>query len=376
MKLADFFVQIGVDADSLKVKDLAKAVGNIPLEVAGAVAALAGLEFGIAKLAGEAMSVAVGFEAFHNQTGLSAQELQKWQVVAAQANVSAEAMNSSVVGLQKNLAEIKLGRGNLQPFLMMGVNPRDNAFGVLSQIRKRLPGMDRTMATNLISQMGLSPEMMNVLTLSSRKFEEFGRRVRGMSAEDEQAFLKSKLALTQLGLEFKDFSFSHLAPLAGNFAELLSSLNNMKIVLPAIGTAAAALGLAFAPMTTAIVALIGLMDDLVAYKEGRNSLFGTIFGGIKNYQAPPGSGISSQDAVGAAIGNGLADRVLGALGLPKDKTIFAGLAEILEKKSAAVVNISVDGSEEPHRVAQVVGEHVQRIVGRAGTQTSGKQDRR
>ena len=373
MKLADFFVSIGVDADSLKVKDFAKSVGDIPLQVVGAVAALAGMEFEISKLAGEAMNVAVGFEAFHNQTGLSVQELQKWQMVATQANVSTEAMTSSVSGLQRQLAEIRLGRGNLQPFFMMGVNPRGDAFSVLNQIRKNIPRFDRATATNLISQMGLSPEMMNVLTLSQSKFEEFGRRVRGMSDQDEKAFLKSKLALQQLGLEFRDFSFTHLAPLATSFADLIGSLSQMKDILPAIGVAAAALGAAFAPVTTAIIGLLGLFDDILAYKQGRNSLIGTLIGAGNDMGKHP----EKIDAKATAFGNSAADKVLGWLGIPKNQTIpEAILNKFRDGGGDTNIDIHVDGSHSPHETAEVVAEHLKRAHSRAGIRTSAKQDRR
>lgn len=373
MKLADFFVQIGFDADTPKVKDFARAVGEIPLAAAAAFTALALIGREIKQLANEAMTAAVGFEAFETQTGLSAQQLQRWQHVAVQANVSAETMTSSITALQKQLAEIRMGRGNIQPFALLGIDPRGNAFTVMEQLRKKIGKVDRTTATNLIGQMGLSPDMMNVLSLSAGKFEQFGNRVRNMSERDEKAFLRSKLALNQFGLEFKAFGFEHLAPLAEMFANLTDSIGGLKNALPALGAAAAAVGLAFAPMTAGIAALLLLLDDFLAYKQGRDSMMGSALGGMKKFGSMPQE---KADEKAAAFGSAMADKVLDSLGIPRGQTIPGFLWDKVKGGGETNIEIRVDGAASPQETAEVIEGHLKRTIGRAGTQTSGKQDRR
>jgi hypothetical protein len=373
MNIGELFVTLGVNTETMKVKEFTRAIGELPVQVLGAIAALAGIEFEMSKLAGEAMNAAVGFEAFGSQTGLSWRELQRWQIVAVQANVSAEAVTSSVSNLQRQLAEIRLGRGNISPFAMLGIDPRQNAFGVLQQLRKRLPGMDRAMASNLMGQMGLSPEMLQVLSLSDRKFAEFGRTVTGITGEQEKSFLKAKLALNQLGLEFKDFSFQHLAPLLEGFADLMGSLQEMQGALPLLATGALALGAAFAPVTTAVIALLAVLEDLVGYEQGKDSLIGTILGGKKS-KGEMGfveSIKTIRDALindPASIGDAAAQGIINMFHRPSSANVGGG--------SNTNVSIHVHGSDDPHATAAAVDEHLRRTLSHTGTQLNGKQDQK
>lgn len=179
MNVGEFFITLGVNPETAKVKDFVKAVAELPVEAAGALVALGGISLEFKRIAEESINAAVGFEAFTNQTGLSSQELQKWEIVAEQANVSAGSVASSVSALQRQMAEIRMGRGDISSFQLLGINVNGNAFQVLDQLRERLKGIDRATATNLIGRMGLTPDMMNVLTLPEASSATFRRRSAG-----------------------------------------------------------------------------------------------------------------------------------------------------------------------------------------------------
>lgn len=82
MNIGEFFVTLGVDAETMKVKDFVKSLSELPVEAVASIAALAGISFELTRIAEQAMAAAVGFEKFQNQTGLSGMELQRWQIVA------------------------------------------------------------------------------------------------------------------------------------------------------------------------------------------------------------------------------------------------------------------------------------------------------
>ena len=302
MNIGSFFVTLGVDADTLKVKDFARGIGEIPLKAAGAIVALAGISFGIKEILNSAMGAAVAFQSFEAQTGLSSQELQRWQIVAQQANVSAEAVTGSISALNRQLADIRMGRGNISPFqIMLGglFDPNQGAFKTLEQIRQRVKGMDRQVATNLISQMGLTPDMMQVLTLSDQKFKEFASTVTGMTPKEEQAFLKLRLELTKLKMEI-EHTFMHtlagvlpvlmpiihdllpkfaalLARIVPPLATMAQMLFEIKGLLPALAIGFGVLMSVMYPITAAVIAFLLVLDDLYVYSKGGKSLTGIGF---------------------------------------------------------------------------------------------------
>ncbi len=281
MKLGEFFVQLGVSADTLKVKDFASAIGEIPVEAASAILAVAGITLKLKEMIGEAFDAATAMEEFQTATGLSAQEMGRWQIVAQQANVSAEAITSSVQGLSRQLAEIRLGRGNIAPFQLLGIDTTKNAFGVLDQLRTKIKGLDRPTAVNLISQMGLNPETLNLLTLTDEKFQEFTNTAHGMSEEQQASFLKVKLGAIQLGLVLRDIVYN----IMGNF---IAVFEKSKIAVYALAGALAVLAVAFGPIslaaygiTAAVAALILIFEDLAVYFMGGKSLTGVAIEGLK-----------------------------------------------------------------------------------------------
>src|SRR5690242_15933895 len=140
MKVGEFFVELLVDgaAGQVTVRDLAQGFGALEAATLGQVGALVALGVKLAQIADQAMTTATAFQMFETQTGLSAQKLQTWQIAAEQANVSAEAVAAGVSSLERNLAAIRMGQGNIAPFQILGIGANQDAFAVLDQLRDRL----------------------------------------------------------------------------------------------------------------------------------------------------------------------------------------------------------------------------------------------
>jgi len=283
VNIGELFISIGVNADNKTLNDFIGDLGQLKLASLSNIASIAGMTAELIKLGTEATNIAIGFQMFTNQTGLSSQELQRWQLVAQQANVSAEAVAGSVSALQRNLAEIKLGRGNISPFQMLGISPRGNAFDVLTQLRGKMGKYDAATMTNLAAQMGITPDMINLLRLSNDEFAKLAKTTRGLTTEQQTQFLKTKQSLVSMGLEFKyfgiDVAYHFLTAMEG----IINSFRQLHFWWPGIIAAVVALGVAFAPIATAALALLAVFEDLAVYARGGNSVFGLL---EKKYIAP------------------------------------------------------------------------------------------
>lgn len=284
MNIGELFVTLGVKGKGIgTLRDVAKMVAELPVDAAAAIAGMAGISLELGKMAEEAMATSVAFQSFSNQTGLSWQELQRWQLIAEQANVSVQTVSTSVSTLERNLAEIRLGRGNIAPFQMLGigVGPGANAFTVLEQIRQKIKGLNPATATNLISQMGLSPDMMNVLRLTDRQFSEFAAHIHGINEKQQQDFLRAKLSITQLGEAFRYTMFGIVADLS----EAWEKASTFKDAVKALAIVAAGAAVYFFPLTAALGGLLLVLDDLAVYFVGGKSLFGEGLKGLDKFMA-------------------------------------------------------------------------------------------
>lgn len=382
MKLGEFFVTLGVNADTLKVREFVGAIGNLPIAVAGGIAALAGIQMKMLEVTREALEAAVAFKHFSTETGLSWQELQKWQIVAEQASVSTESVAQSVGSLQRNLAEIRMGRGNISPFQILGISANQNAFQVLEQIRQRIKGMDKATAFNLVQQMGLSPDMIHVLQLSDEKFAKFSKTVSGMSVKQQEALLRTKERLIDLGLVFRQFTIGFVGNLVMGLESLIEKLSAFQAYLPIIAAGLVALGFYFAPVTAGVIALLLVLEDLAVFFAGGDSLTGDAVKGLKmlfdepleaakvfldtldkifEKLAKPFGGGSIKDALASISQN--RDAIPGML-----SQFGAGLVSpsIVQQNQ---VDIRIDGSQTPVETARAVKAELERGTNAAALQT-------
>lgn len=174
--IGEFFVTLGVKADTFKVKDFTKAIGEIPLSVAGAVSALAAIDLTFLSLTSKALDMSNSLSMFRAETGLSTHELQKWQNAARQFGVQGEAVSSSIRGIENSIVQLtKFGNaGVAQAFGRLGVQagPGRNPFSVLMELRDKYKKMDKGYMASLLPQIGISPDMMRLFELSPKEFNK------------------------------------------------------------------------------------------------------------------------------------------------------------------------------------------------------------
>lgn len=217
MKVAELFAYIGVVTDEQKAKDFFNVLKEGQNILFGVATMAVGTSLGIGAMLNKAMDAALALAHFEAQTGLSAQTLQAWQHVGEGMGLTADEVTSSIVALNKNLAMVKIGQGNIAPFQMLGISVGQDAWGVLRQLRKIMgtKAYNPQTISAIMEQMGLSPAMVKVLQLSNAEFDKMANRSAIITPAQIEAALKFNAALKELGQTITylfETAFAQLAP--------------------------------------------------------------------------------------------------------------------------------------------------------------------
>lgn len=172
MNILTLFARIGLKADTAQADRLEKQFKGLTTVVKGVVLSMVGVSAAIYKVMDDSMKAAVAFKQFEAETGASSEELQKWQAVAGQTNVSTEALSEAVKNLADNRQKIKLGQGNISGFQLLGINPDQDPFALLEELKKKTEGLAPAMKKTVLSQMGISAQLIQVLELTNSEFAE------------------------------------------------------------------------------------------------------------------------------------------------------------------------------------------------------------
>lgn len=125
MSLGELVVNLGVKADTFTVKDFSKALWDVPLSAATAVASLAGVSLSLVGLTQDVMGMTTGLRVFTAETGISDKALQQWQQTAKEAGLGADTATSFITRISQLQAGFKTGYGDMaarQALARMGVS--------------------------------------------------------------------------------------------------------------------------------------------------------------------------------------------------------------------------------------------------------------
>ena len=167
MRIGEFFAALGFQIEG--ADDLAKVQKSMDATAAAAGKISLGLDAitaGFLFMTNGAMRAGVELNKFLLTTGLSTDELQRWQHAAKVGNVSAEELASTVKSIQNISAQIALGQGNAGPWRFLGISPHDDPFAVLSKLQTELQSVDKTrvaMARNIMQQAGFGENIFQFL---------------------------------------------------------------------------------------------------------------------------------------------------------------------------------------------------------------------
>ena len=330
MTIADLFARIGVKADDSQIKRFSGTMKAAKVGMIAVSAAAAATAFAIKKITTEAMASAVALKQFEVETGASAQELQKWQSVAEQTNQSAESVSSAIKSIVANQEKIKLGQGNISGFQLLGIDPRQDPFKILEELRTKTKGLSDGMKKNILAQTGVGVGLLQTLNLTRKEFDAMASKAfiispgaietlnKTKASMDLAArgikYMKAQIAvglspqIEKLTAKFIEFmkvnekgiiegfkkAFTFVEKFTGAIINAGRMINN--VVVNTLGWEKAIKALVgvfillnatllFSPIgliTAGIILLVAVLDDLYGYSKGKNSLFGLMMEGIKN----------------------------------------------------------------------------------------------
>lgn len=287
---------------------------------------------GIKRVISDAMNASVAYEQFSAETGASIKELQRWKAVADQVSGSGDAVAESIKAITLNQAKIRLGQGNISGYQLLGIDPRQDPFEILKQIREKTRNMSAGMKRDVLSQIGVSPELVATLNLTNKQFDAMASRafiipesaIKGMDKaraslqilkngfEYFKALLVSKLSPTidkittniarwfeknkdkiinffQKGANVIEKVIRFVSGAVGGLNALITSTTGWKAAIIGIVGALALMNAQFlaSPLgifTAAIVILMLLLEDFYGYTQGKDSVIGRLieqFPGLK-----------------------------------------------------------------------------------------------
>lgn len=283
MKIGELFFSLGFDvkADSLKsfqkgLDDTISSLGVFAdIKTAAAI-------YAIDRLVQGAIKGATSLHNFTEQTGLSNQELQKWQIASTLTNValSADDVTQSVMSLQNQLVLIqKLGGGNSGAFRLLGIDPTTlrTPFEALDKLREAAGHTDKGLFNTVLQQLGVNPGMINILNKSADEFNHLTEGIGLANSEVEKLDHAGKVIADFMKRldNFSTITIASIIPaldgIAKYFKELGSEILNTGDSIEQISTqfpgAAKLIAGAFGAITFALSPLIRSLELLAGLTE-------------------------------------------------------------------------------------------------------------
>ena len=324
MNIAELFARIGLKTDEDKAKSFGRAMTTVKVGLIATTAAAAAAAVAINKITFEAREGASAFKQFETETGASAQELQKWQSVAEQTNQSAESVSSAIKAIVSNQEKIKLGQGDISGYQLLGIDPRQDPFKILEELREKSKGLSDGMKKNILSQIGVGAGLLQTLNLTRKEFDEMAgrawiispqaietltkakasidlavRSIRYMKAQiavglapqirkvtkDFQAFMKANekgiIEGFKLGFKYVTMFVKAIYNAGSMLNRFIKNTIGWENAMKGLLGVIIALNAAFllSPLglfMTGIILLVAVLDDLYVYSQGGKSLFGNM----------------------------------------------------------------------------------------------------
>lgn len=312
--LGELFIELGVFADTEEVKkfekqlrntvktikenkketkDLNKIIGNFIKSLRRSILVISGALYAINRFTNGLIESNQQFLNLTRTSDISLSTFQKWNNIGKMLGVKNAA--EQIEGLNERLFDLMLTGQGAEGFVLAGINPMgQDAEGVMEQLRNRVAGLDDTAAAYLLKQMGLDPTMLHLLRMGREEFEALGQAIKryqlteGQRAEIQK--LNVQLQIAGIKLQYiKDRAIMALMPIWLKFVESLArvaeglgrvvkGINDLINKIPRLKEGIIALGaafmIAFQPVWALLSAIYLLIDDVMGYFEGKDSLFG------------------------------------------------------------------------------------------------------
>lgn len=324
MNIAELFARIGLKTDEGKAKSFHRTMTTVKVGLIATTVAATATSLAIRKITSDAMKAAVAFKQLETETGASAQQLQKWQAVAEQTNQTAESVTAAIKAIVANQEKIKLGQGDISGFQLLGIDPRQDPFKILEELRVKTKGLSDGMKKNILSQMGVGTGLLQTLNLTRKEFDTMADRAWIISPQAIETLNQTKSAMDLAGRSInymkaqiavglspqirkitKDFqawmkinekgiiegfktAFKYVTMFVKAVYNAGSVINSLvrstvgwKIAIKGLLVAIIAMNSALLLSPIGLIAagfilLVAVLDDLYVYSKGGKSLFGVL----------------------------------------------------------------------------------------------------
>lgn len=312
--LGELFIELGVFADTEEVKkfeqqlkktvktikenkketnNLSKSIGNFIKSLRRSVLVISGALYAINRFTNSLIESNQQFLNLTRTSDISLSTFQKWNNIGKMFGVKNAA--EQIAGLNERLFDLMLTGQGAEGFVLAGVNPLgQDAEGVIEQLRNRVRGLDDTAASYLLKQMGIDPTMLHLLRMGREEFEALGQAIKRYQLTEEQRAeiqkLNIQLQIAGIRLQYiKDRAIMALMPIwlrfleslarvAEGVARIVKGIDEFISKIPRLKEAIIGLGaafmIAFQPIWALLSAIYLMIDDIVGYFEGKDSLFG------------------------------------------------------------------------------------------------------
>lgn len=202
MKIADFFISLGFEVKGKEdLENVDKGMAKAEFSGLKLLAGVTALNAAFYAMITKAVEAGTNLQRFALTTGLSAQELQKWQLTAVRGNVAAEQMATAIGAVQKARAAIAFGdSAAAAPWMLLGIDPRQDPFKVLQQLQAQIMKLDPAIARQKLNEMGFSDDIFYLMRQNG-----FGR---GNLAKNLTVSSEEVNNLAHLGGAWKEFLFT------------------------------------------------------------------------------------------------------------------------------------------------------------------------
>lgn len=173
MKLGELFIALGFKVEGQSAfEETERGISRATLKASALALAVNGINAALLALANASRQVAIGFKDFSYQTGLSTEELKKWQYVAEVNDVAASELTETIKGIQKATTSVKLGNGNVKPWQLLGLPVGADPFQVLDALRDRVRTLPKDLARTVAADLGISDAVFQMLVRANEEFGE------------------------------------------------------------------------------------------------------------------------------------------------------------------------------------------------------------
>lgn len=239
---------------------IARAISQVTLRLAKLVLNLTQVSYETLKLA--------------RNFGVSTSAMQRFGYEAVASGVKLNDFQSAVARLKQNSADILLGRGDISPYALLGINPHEDPEKVLMHLQQRLKELPESIGTAFASDLGLSPDMINFVRKAD--FSKVANRPQLSRAELKNlddlrgTLLETMNLLSLVGQKilvvFTPLFNTILKPLTNMLTRWSKSLQEIHDTIMTVFVAIGGIMSIINPVFAVVTAIGLVLDDLVINK--------------------------------------------------------------------------------------------------------------